>query len=543
MAKNLYLRYIFTMNKKIRFSGILLHPTSLPSTHGIGDLGDEARSFVDFLAKSSIGLWQILPLGPVGFGNSPYAARSAFAGNELLISLDSLADDGYLSLSDILEYREFPQDSVDFQRVESYKVPHLVHGADQFLQNASKQAKDEFKAFCEQQSDWLHDYALYRALIDHYQDSRWFSEWAPELTRREPEALDHWSQIKEHEVSRWKVLQFFFFKQWRDLKQYANDRNVAIVGDIPIFVAPDSVDAWSNRKYLKMEEDGSSSALSGVPPDAFSDTGQLWGNPVYDWDALEEDGFSWWIRRLEHQFFLTDVVRIDHFRGFEAYWEVPAGHTTAEHGTWVKAPGERLFSILRDRFELLPVFAEDLGVITEEVEYLRDSNGFPGMKIAQFAFALIGPGELDSENAYLPHNYNESCVAYTGTHDNDTTRGWFEKLDGGMQDIVRRYLSCSDGGVVWHMMRAVMASSAQYAIVPLQDVLNLGSETRMNTPGTCGEPNWCWRVQNHALSEETSATIRALVKPFGRSAGFREVVDAMKDQSITGHRGVSPGGC
>lgn len=533
MVKILLLRYIFTMNKKIRFSGILLHPTSLPSAHGIGDLGDEARKFIDFLEKSSVGLWQILPLGPVGFGNSPYAARSAFAGNELLISLDTLADEGYLSISDTLEHPEFPESSVAFPQVESYKNPLLVKAADKFLHSASKQEQTAFEDFCEQQSDWLHDYALYRALIDHYQDSRWFSEWAPELTRRDPDAIKRWSQLKKTEIARWKVLQYFFFKQFSALKQYANAKNIAIVGDIPIFVAPDSVDAWSNRTYLKMDADGSFSAMSGVPPDAFSDTGQLWGNPVYDWDALEADGFSWWVRRLEHQFSLTDIVRIDHFRGFEAYWEVPAGHTTAEHGSWVKAPGERLFALLKERFPLLPVIAEDLGVITPEVEHLRDSYGFPGMKIAQFAFAKTGPGELDADNAYLPHNYIEQCVAYTGTHDNDTSRGWFEKLDDGMRDIVRRYLSCSDDGVVWHLMRAVMASSAHYAIVPMQDILNLGSEARMNTPGTCGEPNWCWRVHEHALQDESVAAIRSLVRPFGRVSGLQEVAEAMGGLSVT----------
>lgn len=520
MAKISNMLYIFTMNKKIRYSGVLLHPTSLPGNSGIGELGEHAHMFIDMLSDASVELWQILPLGPVGFGNSPYAARSAFAGNEFLISLDELLDDGYLNLSDIIDSPQFPVDSVAFQQVEAYKFPLLVKAAKNFLAEAAKGEFTKFESFCNAQSDWLNDYALYRAMIDHYGDSRWYSAWDPELTKRSKVAMDYWRGEKETEIAIWKVLQYFFFNQWRALKAYANGKGVAIVGDIPIFVAADSVDAWSNRKYLKMKEDGSALALSGVPPDAFSSTGQLWGNPVYDWDALEADGFSWWIRRMEHQFALTDMVRIDHFRGFEAYWEVPAGNTTAEHGTWVKAPGKELFKVMRQRFGTLPVIAEDLGVITPEVEELRDSNGFPGMKIVQFAFNILGPGLVDPDNAYLPHNYDEQCVAYTGTHDNDTTRGWYEKLDDGMKDIVRRYLSCSDEGVVWHLMRSIMASAAQYAIVPLQDVLNLGGEARMNQPGTCGDPNWGWRVTQEQLRDASLTTLRALKQPFGRDAVF-----------------------
>lgn len=528
MAKTPILRYIFTMNKKIRYSGVLLHPTSFPSVHGIGDLGDEARNFLDLLADTSVGLWQILPLGPVGFGNSPYAARSAFAGNEFLISLDLLADSGYLNLADTLVPPEFAEGSIDFPRMEAYKFPLLLQAAQNFITDASPSEKNAFKKFCAQQSAWLADYALYRAMVDHYDDSRWFSHWDPALTQREPSAIAHWTQEKDWEITHWKVLQYFFFQQWYAIKEYANERNIAIVGDIPIFVAPDSVDAWSNRKYLKIEEDGSLSALSGVPPDAFSETGQLWGNPVYDWEVLEDEGFSWWIQRLEHQFALTDIVRIDHFRGFEAYWEVPAGHTTAEYGTWVKAPGEALFAQLQNHFGFLPVFAEDLGVITPEVEHLRDSQGFPGMKIMQFAFTATAPGELDFDNAYLPHNYEARCVAYTGTHDNDTTRGWFDHLDEATQDVVRRYLSCSNEGVVWHLMRAIMASVAQYAIVPLQDLLELGREARMNTPGTCGEPNWCWRATAEDFGESTFSTLKALTQPFGRTAGRAQLERAMK---------------
>lgn len=504
-----------------------MHPTSLPGGHGIGDLGEDAFRFVDLLADSSVGLWQILPLGPVGFGNSPYAVRSAFAGNELLISLDALADAGYLPLSVVLQHPPFKQGSVDFTAAESFKLPLLVKAADTFLAHADATAQAEFERFCGDQADWLDDYALYRALVDHFQDSRWFLRWDGDLAKRSDEALSRWTKRKSVEIGRWKVLQFFFHRQWQALKSHANARGIGIVGDIPIFVAHDSVDAWSNRKYLKIAEDGSTAASSGVPPDAFSATGQLWGNPVYDWEALQADGFSWWIRRLEHQFAQTDLVRIDHFRGFEAYWEVPAGHKTAEHGKWVSAPGDELFKVLRDRFKTLPVIAEDLGVITEEVERLRDSNRFPGMKIAQFAFDKLGPGKLDPSNAYLPHNYPELCVAYTGTHDNDTTRGWYDRLDGSLKDLVRRYLSCSDEGVVWHLMRSVMASAAQFAIVPMQDVLGLDGSARMNHPGTCGEPNWCWRLVDRQMGTQTVAVLEALVHPFGRTATLQDLDSAL----------------
>jgi len=515
------------MNKKIRYSSILAHPTSLPSRYGIGDMGEEARQFIDTLSDAQVGLWQILPLGPVGYGNSPYASRSAFAGNELLISLDELHDAGYLALSDIVSPPEFPEQTVDFTAVEQYKFPLLVKAAQQFIAQASSNDQVAFEAFTAEQCHWLDDYALYRAMLDHYGDSRWFSIWEPALARREIAAIDRWKHEKAHEIRVWKVLQFFFFQQWRSLKNYANDQNIAIVGDIPIFVAPDSVDAWSTREYLKMDSDGTATAVSGVPPDAFSATGQLWGNPVYDWEALATDGFSWWIQRLEHQFSLTDIVRIDHFRGFESYWEVPADHTTAEHGSWVKAPGNELFAALRKRFNPLPVFAEDLGVITPEVDRLREENGFPGMKILQFAFSVTAPGELDAQNMYLPHNYDTLCVAYTGTHDNDTSRGWFESLDPGLQDIVRRYLSCADAEVPWHMMRAVVASAAQYAIVPLQDVLGLGSEARMNTPGTCGDPNWVWRISQSHLGSSTVHVLKALLQPFDRTAGLAELSEAL----------------
>jgi 4-alpha-glucanotransferase len=505
------------MNKKIRYCGVLLHPSSLPGPHGVGDLGDEARDFINFLAASKIGIWQILPLGPVGFGNSPYAARSAFAGNELLINLNQLVIEGLLGFEDVLQHPPFPEGTVEFSAVEAFKKPLLHKAARQFHLVVDSDEKELFNAFCSENDDWLDDYALYMAILDHYQDSRWFSVWEQGLTAREAETMERWRKAKAQDILLYKTLQYLFFKQWRSLKAYANEHGVLLVGDIPIFVAPDSVDAWSNRKYLKIDAEGHSTAISGVPPDAFSDTGQLWGNPVYDWDALEKDGFSWWVRRMEMAFVLTDIVRIDHFRGFDAYWEVPAGESTAENGVWVSAPGVELFDTLQNRLGKLPVFAEDLGVITDSVENLRDSYGFPGMKVAQFGFNLIAPGLVDAQNDYLPHNYDYNCVAYTGTHDNNTTRGWYDTLDEQHRDIIRRYLQCPDHEVVSQLIRSILASHAKYAIFPMQDFLGLGSEARMNTPGTCGDPNWCWRMKQDSFSPALSESLASIIRMFGRT--------------------------
>ena len=512
------------MNKKIRYCGVLLHPSSLPGPHGVGDLGDEARNFINFLADSKIGVWQILPLGPVGYGNSPYAARSAFAGNELLINLNQLVVEGLLEFEDVLNRPAFSEESVDFSVVEAFKKPLLRKAAQQFHSAVDSVEKDLFDTFCKENSDWLDDYSLYMAILDHYQDSRWFSVWDRELTARDVQTMEKWRKEKAQDILIYKTLQYLFFKQWHSLKTYANEHGILLVGDIPIFVAPDSVDAWSNRKYLKIDSTGHSTAISGVPPDAFSATGQLWGNPVYDWDALEKDGFSWWVRRMEMAFVLTDIVRIDHFRGFDAYWEVPAGESTAENGVWVSAPGPALFDTLRERLGRLPVFAEDLGVITESVDNLRDSYGFPGMKVAQFAFNLVSPGLIDAQNDYLPHNYDYNCVAYTGTHDNNTTKGWYDALDEQHRDIIRRYLACPDHEVVLKLIRSVMASHAKYVIFPMQDLLGLGSEARMNTPGTCGDPNWCWRMKPDSLSSALSESMASVIWSFGRTGKSSDFV-------------------
>ncbi|MDD3790470.1 MAG: 4-alpha-glucanotransferase [Sphaerochaetaceae bacterium] len=509
------------MAKKIRYSGVLLHPTSLPNIHGIGDLGEAGYKFVDLLADAAVGLWQILPLGPVGYGSSPYAALSAFGGNELLISLSLLSDQGYLPLSDILIHPNFKGGRVDYGRVEEYKMPLLFKAAKVFLAQGERA---DFNIFCEEKGEWLDDYALYRVLSSYYNDTRWYSVWDPKIRERDVATLAKWHQEKRDEIEEWKVLQFFFYSQWRALKEYANAKGIAIVGDLPIFVSGDSVDVWSNRHFMKIGKDSLPTGIAGVPPDAFSPTGQLWGNPVYDWEVLREENYSWWIKRIERELELTDMLRIDHFRGFEAYWEVPYGDATAEGGKWIKAPGDHFFKTLRNHFGHLPFIAEDLGVITPEVELLRDSNNLPGMKILQFAFNPLGEGRLEVENPYLTHNYVENCAAYTGTHDNDTTRGWYAKLPEETRDIVRRYLSCSDESAPWHMVRSVMASVARYAIIPLQDVLNLSSEARMNTPGTCGEENWSWQLTEEQLNREITTTLINMTAPFGRDGGYKDLL-------------------
>lgn len=493
-----------------------MHPTSLPSKHGIGSLGDEAFQFLDLLEKTSVSLWQILPLGPTGYGDSPYAARSSFAGNELLIDLKSLAYDGYLDVEDVLFNPGFPSERVDYGMVRSFKEPLLEKAAHEFLAYAEPEELASYQSFVAENAWWLDDYALYQVLCRHYNDSRWFEIWPEELRLRKAAALKKVQKEFSSRLDVIKVQQYFFFTQWQSVKSYANTHGIQIIGDIPIFVAPDSVDAWANRHLFKMDKDGRQTVSSGVPPDAFSDEGQLWGNPVYDWKAHQKEGFAWWIKRIQKTLETCDIVRIDHFRGFSAYWEVPQGEKTAMNGSWVEAPGKELFAALKQALgDQLPIIAEDLGVITEDVEELRDSNNFPGMKILQFAFNVKG-GALDATNAYLPHNCVYNSVIYTGTHDNNTTRGWYEALDGEGKDIVRRYLECPDDQVVWQMIRQMLLSCSKDAILPMQDWLELGSEGRMNIPSTCGQGNWSWRVKSLHVEPWRIDRLRSLIELSGR---------------------------
>ncbi len=512
--------------KNERFSGLLLHPTSLPGPYGIGDFGSEAYRFTDFLAAASVKLWQVLPLGPTGYGNSPYSSRSTFAGNILLISLDLLAEDGLIDRKALQAYPDLSGARVDYQQVELLKMPLLHKAAENFLAAASGGAGgigqiDAYAEFCRQNSFWLDDYALFAVATDIFQDSRWYSQWDTGVGFRDARALAAWGEEHAHDIEIRKVLQYFFYRQWQELKQYVNAAGIKLIGDIPIFVAADSSDAWVNRKLFKTDSNGTFSAQSGVPPDFFSETGQLWGTPIYDWEQKEKELLDWWILRIRKALEQTDIIRIDHFRGLEAYWEVPAGETTAINGTWKKAPGAKLFDRIKEEIGEVPIIAEDLGVMTPEVVELRDRYDLPGMKILQFAFepAESSQGEslrLNAANDFLPHNYPVNCVVYTGTHDNDTTIGWYKKLPESYRDLVRRYLARPDHDISWFMIRKLMSSTARYAIFPVQDLLSLDTECRMNTPSTVGEANWSWRIMSEALDDALSLRFRELVELYGR---------------------------
>lgn len=502
--------------KNDRYTGILMHPVSFPSPYAIGDIGDASYRFIDVMNENKVSLWQVLPLGPTGYGDSPYASRSTFAGNELLIDLKRLYLDGYLELEDIMT-EPVVTERVDYGRAKEIKMPLLRKAASVFLKTEKNNSR--YKAFCNEHSYWLEDYALYQSLCDRYNDSRWFSIWPEDLRIRKKSALDKAKAELKDEMDIWCVLQYFFFSQWESLKEYANEKGVRIIGDIPIFVAPDSADAWTNTKLLKIDASGEQEASSGVPPDAFSSTGQLWGNPLYRWEEHEKENFSWWIRRVSAALRMCDIVRIDHFRGFEACWEVPKGEKTAMNGKWVKSPGEKLLRALTEKLgDDLPIIAEDLGVITPEVEALRDTFCLPGMKILQFAFSVNDSGELESGNAYLPHNIERNSVAYTGTHDNNTTCGWYKEQSDAVRDAVRRYFECPDDQVPWQMIRHLLMSNAKYAVIPMQDLLMLDENSRMNVPSTCGSSNWSWKMPEWGYCAEGWSRLHYYNKLYGRVA-------------------------
>lgn len=490
----------------------MLHPTSLPSRFGIGDLGLEAYRFVDFLAESAQRLWQILPIGPTGYGNSPYMSYSAMAGNPLLISPEQLRDQGLLSDEDFRDLPEFPQDKVDFERVIPTKMPLLQKACENFKTKASSVLQKEFEGFCESKAHWLDDYALFMALREAKEGKSWHT-WEPELAKRQPDALDEWRQRLASEISYHKFLQFQFFYQWSELKRYANARGIQIIGDIPIYVAHDSAEVWSHPQLFCLDEEtGEPALMAGVPPDYFSETGQLWGNPVYDWEKLQETNFQWWVQRFEMLLDYVDIIRIDHFRGFEAYWAVEQGETTAMNGEWIKAPGEAFFEVLDKKLGKLPIMAEDLGIITPEVEQLRDRFEFPGMKILQFAFGG-GP-----DNPYLPFSYERNFVVYTGTHDNNTTLGWFNQISDQEKDNVLRYLGCtSQDGIHWDLIRLALGSVANQAIIPMQDILGLGTEAQMNFPSRA-EGNWEWRYRPDAITDQLRDRLKVLTHTYGRAS-------------------------
>ena len=494
-----------------RRSGILVHPTSFPSPYGIGDLGKTAYDFIDFLKKANQTLWQCLPLGPTGFGDSPYQAYSAFAGQPLLISPDKLIELDLLSPEDIAHLPDWNKNRVEYEKITVFKTSMLKKAYKNFLLVTDLALRNEYEVFCQEHAFWLTDYALFMALKDDQNGKKW-TEWEDKYKNPTSETKEKALKDLESSVNYYRFVQFIFFKQWYELKKYANENDVQIIGDIPIFVSPDSSDAWANKELFQLDDEGYPTVIAGVPPDYFSKTGQMWGNPLYNWDYHKKTGYAWWIARIRHQLTQTDIFRIDHFRGFEAYWAIPADEKTAINGKWVKGPGNDFFDHVLKAFEgdELPIIAEDLGIITPEVEALRDDYNLPGMKILQFAF-----NELD-DGAYYPYNYVENCVCYTGTHDNDTTVGWYQNATPQSQDKARRYLSCDGSNIHWDMIRLAMGSVARYVIFPLQDVLGLDSNHRMNVPGV-GIGNWSWRFKENDIQYWMPDYLKDLSKVFWRN--------------------------
>ncbi len=494
-----------------RRSGLLLHPTSLPGPHGIGELGREAYAWVDFLEAAGQRLWQVMPLGPTGYGDSPYQCFSAFAGNHYLIDLAELQAAGLLAGADLAQVRALPEQHVAFGEVIPRKLALLTSAATRFAAAATATERAAVAEFARRHEAWLADYALFMALKEENGGRAW-TEWPGELKRREPAALAAARTRLADAVARHTLWQYWFFSQWQRLRAYANGKDVLVLGDVPIFVALDSADTWSRPELYHLGPDGSPTVVAGVPPDYFSPTGQRWGNPLYDWAAMAQDGHGWWVARVGAALELFDRIRVDHFRGFAAYWEVPATEETAVNGRWVPGPGQALFDALKGALGELPLVAEDLGVITPDVDALREANGLPGMKVLQFAFA----GGAD--DPYLPHNYEANCVVYTGTHDNDTSAGWYAAAPEVERDMVRRYLAKGDDNIAWELLRLAQASVADTAVAPLQDALGLGSTARMNTPGTAAG-NWSWRFTWTDVPYWLAPQLRELAELYGRVPG------------------------
>jgi len=489
-----------------RSSGILLHPTSLPGRFGIGSLGNEARRFVDWLSSSGQKIWQILPLGPTDFTHSPYQCYSAFAGNSDLIDLDELVRTGLLPDEVPLPEKAFPLESVDYHKVRKFREPHL-HKAFHRFRGIGGFGWDNYRQFWNENSWWLESWSLFYACRKNLKGKDW-SFWEDDLVHRNIETLYLHDRKFREDVEYQYFLQYVFFEQWFALKKYANNSGIRIFGDIPLYVSYDSADVWTNQDIFLLDNKRKPIKVGGVPPDYFTETGQLWGNPLFDWEKMKQRDYDWWIARLHFNLRLYDLVRIDHFRGLESYWAIPYGSKTAVKGEWLKADGDKILEIFRSQVGNLPVVAEDLGTITEEVGQLRKKYGLPGMKVLQFAFVS------DAGNEHLPHNYESDFVAYTGTHDNDTTAGWLKMVKGEERDHLLRYLGKS-GIDQWKMIRVVLGSVAQMAIIPIQDVLGLGSSARMNTPGTIVN-NWKWKLASMDSCKEAGEKLKALTALYGR---------------------------
>ncbi|MEO7672590.1 MAG: 4-alpha-glucanotransferase [Pyrinomonadaceae bacterium] len=499
-----------------RASGILLHITSLPSPFGIGDLGPKAYEFIDFLVRAKQRYWQILSIGQTGYGNSPYSCYSAFAGNIYLISPQALVADGLLPESAAAEWHNSMYERVDYDRAIRFKLQLLRRSFEAFRETTDEVLIGEFHNFCEANGFWLEDYTLYRAISLANDHAHW-TKWGDKLKHREPEALAAKRNELDDDVFAEKFYQFIFFRQWNTLKKYANENDVIIIGDIPIYVTDDSCDVWCNQDQFKLDENGKPAVVAGVPPDAFSRTGQLWGSPIYDWARMRDDGFRWWTDRVRFNLAMFDLVRIDHFIGLTRAWEVPAGDKTAVNGQWIPVPGRDLLLTLQYALGSLAVIAEDLGEVTPAVEDLRDSFGIPGMRILQFAFGS------DSKNPHMPHNYIQNSVVYTGTHDNETVVGWYkarkkqkraQPLDITLEHCLN-YLKSDGRNINWDFISAAIASVADIAIMPMQDILGLDNRSRMNTPATTKD-NWSWRYKDSDLAEATASRLAELNKLYGR---------------------------
>lgn len=494
----------------MRRSGVLMHITSLPGAHGIGTMGKQAFAFVDFLKKAGQSCWQILPLTPTGYGDSPYQSCSTFAGNHYLIDLDLLVEQGLLEQAEVesAEWGDNPC-KVDFgaQYRSKLKVLRLAYA--RFVPNA------DYEKFCRENSSWLGDYALFLALKSEYNGKPWY-EWPDGLKHREAEAIWNARCRLKDEIDFVCFVQYIFYSQWAALRSYAHENNISIIGDVPIYVPLDSVDVWSNTELFQLNEDLSPKVVAGCPPDAFTEFGQLWGNPIYDWDKMKKDGYSWWLTRLAGASRVYDVTRMDHFRGFEAYWAVPAGDKTAQNGHWVKGPAMDFINTVKRELPGIKMIAEDLGFLTPEVLQLRDESGFPGMKVLGFAFDSREPSE------YLPHNCIANAVCYTGTHDNMTTRQWFDTSDQDAVDYACEYMNLDPKAPVWGVIRAAMGTTCDQCIVLMQDLLELGGESRMNFPGTMTDANWTWRAKEDILSDELVRRLRRLTELYDRLGDQKE---------------------
>lgn len=489
-----------------RSSGILMHITSLPSPYGIGTFGKEAYEFVDFLVKAGQKYWQILPLGSTSFGDSPYQSFSAFAGNPYFIDLDLLNKECILEEKDykVLDFGDDPE-NVDYEKIFKNKMKVLKVA----FNNAKNKHLEDIKKFKEDNTQWIEDYALYMAIKEKFQLKPW-KLWDEDIKLRKESTIKTYKRELKEEIEYWVFLQYLFYKQYGELKAYANSKGVKIIGDIPIYVAEDSADTWANSNIFLLDENKTPTVVAGCPPDAFSETGQLWGNPIYDWKALEKQEYLWWIERIDASRKIYDVIRIDHFRGFESYWQIPYGEETAINGTWVKGPGIKLFNAIKKALGHVEIIAEDLGFLTEEVINFRIESGYPGMKVLQFAF------DSREESDYLPHNYEKNCVVYTGTHDNYTVNGWFKNTNKADVDYAVRYLNLSEKeGYNWGFIRGALSSVGSLAIAQMQDYLGLGDEGRMNIPSTLGD-NWQWRIKKEVLTEELAEKINKLTKLYGR---------------------------